>query len=117
MLQTFHKNQLSAPCISITSTTIELLEWIKTRINTGTITGKNNYNKEKHKDCYTLTIRYDSAINLLEEITPYLVINTKIKRANLILEKYKSVTSRNGRYSNEMLELKNQFYEEFINIK
>lgn len=56
MLQTFHKNQLPAPCISITSTTIELLEWIKTKIDTGTITRKNNYNKEKHKYCYKLTI-------------------------------------------------------------
>ncbi|SHJ83940.1 hypothetical protein SAMN02745163_02672 [Clostridium cavendishii DSM 21758] len=29
MLQSFHKNQLPAPCVSITSTTTELLTWIK----------------------------------------------------------------------------------------
>ncbi len=29
MLTKFHNNQYPSPCISISSTTIELLEWIK----------------------------------------------------------------------------------------
>lgn len=36
----FHKNQFPAPCISITSTTMELLDWIKLKTGMGTIKHK-----------------------------------------------------------------------------
>lgn len=29
MLQTFHHNEYPSPCVSIASTTLELLDWIK----------------------------------------------------------------------------------------
>lgn len=77
MLLKFHKNQFPSPCISISSSTLELLEWIKHKTNVGIIKGKKNYNLDKHKE----------------------------------------VTPRNGKYSPEMLKLKNAFYEEFISIK
>jgi hypothetical protein len=117
MLQKFHSNQLPSPCVSIASTTLELLEWISLKINSGSITKKKNYNSEKHKDSYTLVVRYNNAIELLNEVEPYLVIQAKKLRAKLILEKYKSLTPRNGRYSSELIEAKNKFYNEFINIK
>lgn len=77
MPQSFHQNQLPAPCVYITSTTTELLIWIKEKSNTGTITKKKNYTSEKYRDCYTLTIKHDAPLRFLEEITPYLVIQTK----------------------------------------
>ncbi|EPY2305867.1 LAGLIDADG family homing endonuclease [Clostridium sporogenes] len=117
MLLKFHGNQFPSPCISISSTTIELLEWIKSVTKIGTIKRKKNYNPEKHTDSFTYTIKYNNAINLLIEIEPYLVIKSKKDRARLIIEKYKSVTPRNGKYSNEMLGAKEEFYKEFINIK
>ena len=46
-----------------------------------------------------------------------LIIPSKKKRAELILTKYKLVTSRNGGYSEEMLKAKIDFYNEFISIK
>lgn len=117
MLQSFHKNQLPSPCVSIASTTLELLTYIKNITTTGTITKKKNYNKEKHKNSYTLTIRYNSAINLLKEIEPYLIIRTKKQRTKMILEDYKKLTPRNGRYSEELLEKKLNFINDFLNIK
>lgn len=81
------------------------------------IKSKKNYNLEKHTDSFAYTIKYNDAINLLVEIEPYLVIENKKKRARLIIEKYKKVTPRNGKYSKEMLEAKEKFYEDFINIK
>ncbi|HDK7157209.1 TPA: LAGLIDADG family homing endonuclease [Clostridium botulinum] len=117
MLLKFHNNQFPSPCISISSTTIELLEWIKSITKNGTIKRKKNYNTEKHTDSFTYTIKYNDAINLLIQIGPYLVIKNKKARARLIIEKYKSVTPRNGKYSNEMLKAKEKFYKEFINIK
>lgn len=116
MLIKNHNNQFPSPCISISSSTIELLEWIKQKTGIGKIKGKKNYNLEKHKNSYTYIVKYDEAIYLLKELLPYLIIETKKKRAVLILDKYKKVTPRNGRYSPEMLELKTAFYNEFMSI-
>lgn len=101
-------------CLS--STTIELLEWIKNVTGYGTIKNKKNYNPNKHKDSYTYFVKYNDAINLMKEIEPYLVINSKKERVKLIIENYKRVTPRNGRYSEEMKKAKEEFYKEFMSI-
>jgi hypothetical protein len=117
MLIRFHKNQFPSPCVSISSTTLELLEWIKNKTNVGNIISKKNYDPNKHKNSYTYIVKYRNAIKFIEYIEPYLVIESKRKRAQLILNEYESVTPRNGRYSDEALKLKEEFYERFISIK
>lgn len=117
MLQKFHKNQFPSPCVSIASSTIELLEWIKEKVGYGIIKNKKNYNPEKHKDCYSYILKYDDAIKFLEDIYPYLIIESKKNRALLIINEYKNVTPRNGKYSSHMLKRKEEFYEKFISIK
>lgn len=117
MLQKFGKGDFPAPCVSIASTTIELLEWIKKVSGIGIIKKKKNYNCEKHKDCYSYVVKHDKAIELIKDVYPYLVIENKRQRAELIIRRYKAVTPRNGRYSEEMLREKEEFYEEFMAIK
>lgn len=117
MLQKIHSNEYPAPCISIASTTLELLTWIKTIVGKGSIIKKKNYNLDKHKDCYSYVLRRNDAISLLKEIFPYLIIESKKKRAELILTKYKALTPRNGRYTEDMLKAKEDFYSEFMDIK
>ncbi|WP_346929116.1 hypothetical protein [Clostridium sp.] len=117
MLQRFHTNQYPAPCVSIASTTIELLTWLKDTIGYGVIIKKKNYNPEKHKLSYSFVIKQNNAIKLLEDIYPYLIIESKRKRAEMIITQYKSLTPRNGRYTDEQLAKKESFYEEFINAK
>lgn len=117
MLQRIHKNEPPSPCVSIASTTLELLEWVKNTVGKGRIISKKNYNIEKHKDCYSYVLRRNDAISLLNDIYPYLIINTKKKRAELIISTYKSITPRNGYYTDEMLIAKEEFYKEFIVIK
>lgn len=117
MLQRIHKNEHPSPCVSIASTTLELLEWVKNTVRKGRIISKKNYNIEKHKDCYSYVLRRNDAIQLLNDIYPYLIINSKKKRAELIISKYKSVTPRNGCYTEEMLIVKEEFYREFMGIK
>lgn len=117
LLEKFHKNQLPSPAVSIASTSLELLQWIKDTFGKGTIKRKKNYNKDLHKDCYTYLLRYNDALIFIEEIYPYLIINTKRKRAQLLLDDYKRLTPRNGRYSEEILDLKLKFYNEFLSIK
>ncbi|WP_346866837.1 MULTISPECIES: hypothetical protein [unclassified Clostridium] len=117
MLQRFHTNQYPAPCVSIASTTIELLTWLKDTIGYGVIIKKKNYNPEKHKLSYSFVIKQNNAIKLLEDIYPYLIIESKRKRAEMIITQYKALTPRNGRYTDEQLAKKEMFYEEFINVK
>lgn len=111
-----NKNKLPSPLISIASADLELLEWIQKATGFGTIIRKRNYNPELHKDSYSLNIKYNQAISLLEKVVEFLVIHRKKKRAELILEKYKKVTPRNGRYNKSLLEQKAAFYHDFISI-
>jgi len=117
MLTKFHSNQFPAPCVTVASTSYELLEWIKNRTGIGTIKSKKNYNPKKHQDSFTYMIKYDDAINFLKEIEPYLIITQKRLRAQLIINVYKIVTPRNGRYSAQLLKIKEEFYNNFISIK
>lgn len=114
MLTRFHKNQYHSPCVSISSTDLKLLEWVKKTVKSGKITTKKNYNKERHKNSYTYAIIYDEAIQLLQDIEPYLVIEKKKARARHIISKYKEVTIRNGRYIEAQKLAKEQFYLDFI---
>lgn len=116
MLTRFHRNEYHSPCVSIASTDLELLEWVKSTVKSGKITSKKNYNKERHKDSYTYTIIYDDAIKLLKEIEPYLVILKKRARAQHIISKYKLVTLRNGRYNEKQRLAKEQFYKDFLKL-
>lgn len=79
MLTRFHKNQPTSPCISIASNSLELLSWIKDKTGFGNIKSKKNYNTSKHQDSYVYTVKYNDAIELLYDITPYLVIPLKYK--------------------------------------
>lgn len=117
MLEKIHKNQHPSPVVSVTLTTPELLKYLKNTLGSGTITKKTNYNKEEHKDCYTFVICYDSAINLLKDTYPYLIIKTKKLLAKMIIEKYKALPPRNDSYSYELLEKYHEFYERFMKIK
>ncbi|MDU1312807.1 MAG: LAGLIDADG family homing endonuclease [Clostridium septicum] len=117
MLEKIHKNNYPSPVISVTSTTIELLEYLKATIGFGKITKKTNYNIEKHKNCYTFVVNYNNAINLLKDVYPYLIIKSKKLRAKMIIEEYKNLTPRNSRYSEELLKEKYEFYRGFREIK
>jgi hypothetical protein len=114
MLIRFHKNQYPSPCVSISSTDLELLKWIKKTAKMGRIINKKNYNKERHLDSYTYRVIYDDAIKLLKDIVPYLIIRRKRLRAQHIILKYKEVTIRNGRYNDKQRLAKEQFYTDFM---
>jgi hypothetical protein len=117
MLIKFHNNQLPSPCVTVSSSTIELLEWIKSRTGAGTIKSKKNYKPDVHKDSFTYEVKYDKAVSLLSGIYPSLTIDTKKKKAELIITMYKKLTPRNGRYSPSLLKAKNKFYNDFVEIK
>lgn len=63
MLTRFYKNQHPSPCISVASTSLALLNWIKDKTGFETIKSKKNYNTLKHQDSYVYTIKYNDAMN------------------------------------------------------
>ncbi|MEH7376563.1 LAGLIDADG family homing endonuclease [Neobacillus drentensis] len=115
-LTRMHENENRRPCITVASTDKELLVYIRS-LTDGTINSKKNYNPERHKDSYTLTIKKkDSVVTLLKKISPYLRVDKKRKRALWILENYEKVTPRNGKYNSLLLTKKIAFEDNFFRI-
>ncbi len=115
-LSRMHENENRRPCITISSTDIELLVYVQT-LTGGTIINKKNYNPDRHKDSYTLNIKtMKSVMKLLEQISPFLRVSKKRNRANWILDNYHKVTPRNGKYCHDLLKMKLDFEEKFFKI-
>lgn len=76
-LTRMHESEHRRPCITISSTDMELLVYIQS-VNGGTIINKKNYKPSFHKDSYTLNIKTKSIVmNLLVHIYPYLRVDKK----------------------------------------
>lgn len=111
-----HKNEMRRPLISISSNDLDMLTYIQNLVG-GNIIRKKNYNPLKHQNSYLLSIKSKKEVfTLLEEISPYLRITKKRKRAVLILERYNKVTPRNGKYTEDLLNKKLKFEEEFYSF-
>lgn len=107
-------NEHRSPEILVSSTTYEILEYLKNKCG-GTISIKIK-NHEIYKDSWMWKLRTNKALELLEQIQDYLLVPEKQYRAKLLTSKYKKVTPRNGRYNEEKLKAKLAFEEEFFNF-
>lgn len=107
-------NSNRVPSVSIASTSYELLLYIKDNFG-GHISSKKT-SKQHYKESWSWCLRSNKAIIFLQGIAPYLQENKKIKRANFIIDNYKNVTVRNGKYTEEQLKIKKQFEEDFFNL-
>ncbi|MEH7744659.1 LAGLIDADG family homing endonuclease [Neobacillus drentensis] len=115
-LTRMHEKEHRRPCITIASTDKELLIYLQV-ITEGTINNKKNYNPERHKDSYTLSIKNkETVLSLLNHVTPYLRVDKKRNRAIWILKHYELVTPRNGKYTKVLLEKKIAFENSFFEI-
>lgn len=110
-----HENEFRYPAVSVSSTTIELMNYLKDKCQ-GHISTKKKY-KENHTQSYAWSLRGDKAIELLREIKEYLRVPQKVYRANLIVNRYKEVTPRNGRYSDDLLKQKQEFEKQFFEFE
>ena len=94
------KNEMPSPVISVSSTDLEVLHWLRTRLG-GIICTKKKY-KTTHKQSYTWYIKLaGKCLNLLNDIELFLII--KRPHALLLLKDYKNATPRNGKYDSETL--------------
>jgi hypothetical protein len=75
---------------------------------------KKKKTKERETPSQTWQLTNDAAIKFLRLITPYLKEPEKVRRATLILNEYKKLTLRNGRYNAEQRGLKLEFERRFF---
>jgi hypothetical protein len=100
------------PVVSVSSTTLCLLEFLQTHYG-GHVSTHKTY-KAHHTASWSWKARYDEALAFLEKVLPYLKEPEKRRRALLLTQDYKKVTRRNGRYSPEQLEQKLNLEQRFF---
>jgi len=110
-----HKNENRQLEISISNNDMKLLHYVRDAAGTGRIVNKKTYSK-KHSPGASYLISNRQALNLLQQITPYL-LTYKAQRAELVLDNYLRLTPRNGRYSENMKTEREMFVAQFLAIK
>jgi hypothetical protein len=100
------------PVVSVPSTTPALVEAMKTLFG-GSIS-KKRPSKLGHTLSQSWKVRFDAAIVCLERVTPYLREPEKIRRARLILDEFKQLTIRNGKYTKAQRIAKLDFEKRFF---
>ena len=109
-----HKNENRQLVISISNNEKRMLDYIVETTGVGTLTKKCTYNA-KHAINFTYKVSNRQALDLLQNITPYLKTH-KRDRALLILEKYLKLTPRNGKYTQLLSTEREKFISDFFKI-
>ena len=104
--------------VGFTNIDIKLLEevrdFILSEINVKGVISKRTSKKENHSDCYNLVYRYDAALKVSEKLNSrHFKKKEKIK---LVLSTYKSVTPRNGKYTEDLKEKREKFVNDFFSL-
>jgi hypothetical protein len=109
-----HRGENRRPVVSISSTELPLLTYVRSIIGAGRITGKMR-SREHHSPSFAYCITSRQALRLLAQVCPYLH-TYKAQRACLLLQEYQRVTPRNGRYTAEQRAAREQLEERFFAI-
>lgn len=106
------RGSFRVPLVSITNTSWEIISFLKGTYG-GTVRNQKSY-AVHHRQAWVWSVNYDTAIDFLKRIEPHLKHDSKITRANLILNEYKLLTRRNGRYTGQEREAKLNFESRFL---
>lgn len=109
-----HRGENRRPVVSISSTELPLLTYVRSVIGAGRITGKMCV-REHYSPSFAYCITSRQALHLLAQIAPFLR-TYKSKRARMLLEHYTRLTPRNGRYTAEQLCARTEFETQFFAI-
>lgn len=107
-----HRAEGRRPIVSIASTELPLLQYIRSIIGAGRITGKMTA-RSHHSPSFAYVISSRQALALLGQISGYLR-TYKLQRCRLLLEEYLAVTPRNGRYTPAQRAAKKLFEARFF---
>ena len=109
-----HNNRSHSPQVSVASNDFEVLVWFQKRFGGSIVTKQPR--KPTHSVSYDWRLTDRRALAFLQLIRPYLVIERKIRRIDLLLNNYIACTPRNGRYTKEMAERKQTLLETFFSL-
>jgi len=113
-LTRIHRGENRRPVVSISSTELQLLVYVRSVIGAGRINGKARARRH-HSPSFAYCISSRQALSLLQQVSPYLK-TYKAGRASLLLRHYVQLTPRNGRYSAEQLAAKGSFEKRFFDL-
>ena len=105
-------NEFRYPVISMSSTTHELVEFMQT-IFSGNIIERNNRHPKWNK-VWVWSVRGKNCLYMANLILPYLKEPNKIGRAGILVNEYKDLTIRNGKYDESQVLLKKDMERRFL---
>lgn len=112
LLTKHHHGIYRCPSVSMTSTTPALTEFMKRHFG-GSIRHQKVY-KPHHKAAQVWSVLYDDALRCLELVRPFMLEPEKCRRTDLLLNRYKSVVRRNGKYDEIEKEERLRFEDDFF---
>jgi len=95
------------PFISMSSTTPELIRFLRVRI--GGAVCRQKLQSPRHSKSWSWRLRGDKALSLMRQLLPYLREPNKAARAEVMVARHKTVTPRNGKYTASMLASKRAY--------
>ena|ERR1041385_2850870 len=107
-------NRSHSPQVSVASNDREVLDWFQKRFGGSIVTKQPR--QATHSVSYDWRLIDRRALTFLQLIRPYLVIERKIRRIDLLLNDYVACTPRNGRYTSKMIERKQALIETFFSL-
>lgn len=107
-------NRSHSPQVAVASVDYEVVLWFRKHFGGSIVTKQPR--KSSHSVSYDWRLTDRRALDFLKLIRPYLVIERKIRRIDLLLNDYIECTPRNGRYTKEMAERKQALKETFFSL-
>lgn len=109
-----HANERRQLVVSIVSTERAILDWVLTHIGVGKVTSKRT-TSPRHAPSFTFSVSNRQALALLRQVVPFLRSYKRI-RAGMAVDRYVSVTPRNGRYNPAQDAARTQFEIDFLAV-
>lgn len=114
LYRTSNPKAFRVPLLSVSSTDRYLLESFM-RFG-GCIYAKGRKRPEGHRQAFEYRLRGLAAIDAIEQLFPYLRHAVKRTRAIMIIDHYRGITKRNGKYTAAEFGIKKNFEEMFMSL-
>ncbi|RLQ23879.1 hypothetical protein DWB85_00220 [Seongchinamella sediminis] len=110
-----HQNENRHLGLTISSTELQLLQFVVDASGVGNISNKQA-SKPNHSHSFAYGVYNRQALQVVEQIYPHL-LSYKADRCALVLRDYLRLTPRNGKYTSELTKERMQFESQFLSIR